>query len=760
MRTLTPSAINININNSSSTSSFDTPSSRSPVPALTSHPGHATTPSARSLSASAVNLTHNGKRLPASKSPKSPVTPAPQGRPRYPSAPIVNPDSRTPPLGFHEHKQQQHVLALTTTTRSKSSSASNMPPGDSRHRPPQLSAAAAKNIGRTPLTPKIAAKGPTIAALGRRAAQNREDGINSLNPRSSGRQSRGDSTITTPNGTPNLEKSHEGWDPRAILSIDSMRTASPGDSGDSKFFYASEARPVQPPSRPSTAAPKSSNFFYASEATTEAKRATSPSIKQAFAPMVATPPEPAASKFFYASGAPELSSKTSLQSSGPPSSGSSSSRPTGRPSTSSSATGQGHSMLQRPMSPIKMLQHHPIPPTIKNTTTPGLNSRPQLTSPPPLAPPSSSANAKRRISVDSAPRSRGHSRTVSVPSIDSGYSPRIPASPQQPSEPASPPASPLVVQPAMTMASILQAVEDFTEENEEEEEDTSETQPEIQSPTKSTQSADPVTEVVANARRERKVQDLEIRNGSLEAINRTLERQLRKQTAEIRRFKRMSRMSLASAATSRVTSETHPDIPISLADLSEEEDSIMSEEEEEEEEPDSLDDSDLESADSTSNPLESNEKLTVRRNRDERRLRLDLSKHRELLVDSQKINQSLKRCLNWTEVLIKEGQKALEYSVRVSDIELGGHVLAPADEDAASHLGGDFSVGQKALGYSAALSDVDCGGHMLAPPDEDNASHLDEDFLQGLEAGLEPPPLWEKSSQDRDSGIELHAEGI
>ncbi|KAF7549150.1 hypothetical protein G7Z17_g6560 [Cylindrodendrum hubeiense] len=272
----------------------------------------------------------------------------------------------------------------------------------------------------------------------------------------------------------------------------------------------------------------------------------------------------------------------------------------------------------------------------------------------------------------------------------------------------------------MTMASILQAVEDFAEEEEEEEEEGDEPSPEIQSPTKSTHSSEPVNTVVAKARRERKVQDLEIRNGSLEAINRTLERQLRKQTAEIRRFKRLSRMSLASAASSRVPSETLPDIPINLSDLSEEEESMMSEEEE----PDSLDDSDLESADSASNPLESNEKLTVRQNRDERRLRLDLSKHRELLVDSQKINQSLKRCLNWTEVLIKEGQKALEYSVRVSDINFGGHVLAP--------------------------------------PDEDDTTQMDEQLLKSLdvEVGLEPPPPWEKNSQDRDSGIELQAEGL
>ena len=54
---------------------------------------------------------------------------------------------------------------------------------------------------------------------------------------------------------------------------------------------------------------------------------------------------------------------------------------------------------------------------------------------------------------------------------------------------------------------------------------------------------------------------------------------------------------------------------------------------------------------------------------------LDLSKHQQLLVDSQMMNQSIRRCLGWTEELIKEGKKALEYQVRVSDVELGGRVL-------------------------------------------------------------------------------------
>jgi len=63
--------------------------------------------------------------------------------------------------------------------------------------------------------------------------------------------------------------------------------------------------------------------------------------------------------------------------------------------------------------------------------------------------------------------------------------------------------------------------------------------------------------------------------------------------------------------------------------------------------------------------------------RDEQRFLRDLSKHQQILVDSQKMNQSIKRCLGWTENLIQEAKRALEYHVRVSDIDIGGIVLAP-----------------------------------------------------------------------------------
>lgn len=66
--------------------------------------------------------------------------------------------------------------------------------------------------------------------------------------------------------------------------------------------------------------------------------------------------------------------------------------------------------------------------------------------------------------------------------------------------------------------------------------------------------------------------------------------------------------------------------------------------------------------------------------KDEKRLQLDLSKHRELLIDSQKMNQSIKRCLDWSEELIKDAKKALSYEVRAGDVKLGGRVLSAAED--------------------------------------------------------------------------------
>ena len=63
---------------------------------------------------------------------------------------------------------------------------------------------------------------------------------------------------------------------------------------------------------------------------------------------------------------------------------------------------------------------------------------------------------------------------------------------------------------------------------------------------------------------------------------------------------------------------------------------------------------------------------------DSKRLHLEYSRHRALLIDSQKLNESLKRCLTRTEDLITDGNKALAYRVDVQEAKIhGGRVLLP-----------------------------------------------------------------------------------
>lgn len=84
---------------------------------------------------------------------------------------------------------------------------------------------------------------------------------------------------------------------------------------------------------------------------------------------------------------------------------------------------------------------------------------------------------------------------------------------------------------------------------------------------------------------------------------------------------------------------------------------------------------------SSNDPLSHKNAQQNRLAKDERRLRVDLEKHKELLVVSQNINQSLKRCMYATEAMIEDGRKALQYHVRVSDVKLGGRILSGLDDD-------------------------------------------------------------------------------
>jgi hypothetical protein len=193
----------------------------------------------------------------------------------------------------------------------------------------------------------------------------------------------------------------------------------------------------------------------------------------------------------------------------------------------------------------------------------------------------------------------------------------------------------------------------------------------------------------AEARRERKVLDLEISNSSLLAINKSLERELRKQKAELKRFRRLSRAGQFAVAQRR-SSDGDED----LSTLDEETDLPDFDDDDEGARPSSpfhsqpdTDSSDEESTDSSAVPLSPGAQAArddAQRAEDESRLRLDLSRHRELLMDTQRMNQSLQRCLYWTEGLIKDGRKALEYQVVSSEVKLGGRILSVDDADEVS----------------------------------------------------------------------------
>lgn len=361
---------------------------------------------------------------------------------------------------------------------------------------------------------------------------------------------------------------------------------------------------------------------------------------------------------------------------------------------------------------------------------------------------------------------QGHGRAGSVHSIDGVVTPKIATPTIAPPMIHAPEMTPPLLSPGLaqlsqpvTMATILQMADELEDEEDEDSEGedgegkhSDDSDSESRSHKRLSQNSEPLDHLVLSARRERKVQDLEITNASLEAINRTLERQLRKQSAELRRFRRLSRAGRLPTATNQGVSLSVPDASGGLTDVSEKEedanvenqeydddDDEDEEEEEEEEDEDSLVDSDLSNENAATDPKSTDAQAKAdspsakRRKRDERRLQLDLTKHQELLLDSQKMNQSLKKCLNWTDLLIKEGQKALAYRVKIADVDaMPGRVLAASYYD-----------------YGEETSQA--GDDTISTV---SASHFGDDTISIAES-----ETWPKEAQDRDSGIELRAAG-
>ncbi|KAK1255094.1 hypothetical protein MKX08_009089 [Trichoderma sp. CBMAI-0020] len=794
-----------------------------------------TTPtSAARLSRLAAGKPAVPKRPAAEHSSAAPAprpTSTAQGRPLIRASVAPKPaavQARSP--NQHQHVLSVRAAAAPTPRSSATRNSSAMPIGD-KPRQPQLSAGAGPGVARgstrAPLTPKVAVRGQAATttattATARRSgssingAQSPRSDVSSVaassylshstTPRSGTRQTRAESTHSTPNSTPNLDKLSDGWETRSNRSSrglgvsplartdnagsrKSIGNSSNGPGDDSKFFYASSIKPAAPtshPPRPASVVHTKSTptFFYASDAAS--KRVTSPpAYPSSSSNSLSSAQEGVATKFFYANGVPDADVRLSARSSGSGSTVSSGSRAP-RPNTSASSVA-GSSTVQvhsRPASPSKNLAHPTLPPqqhhhhhhqqSPRSIRTGAMSPTSPVRSsvhPSPTLAGSASQVGKRRVSIEAPLRlKQGHARAGSVHSIDGVVTPKVATPTIAPPMIHAPDMTPPLLSPGLaqlsqpvTMATILQMADELEDEEDEgsegedgEDGHSDDSGSDSRSHKRLSQNSEPLDHLVLSARRERKVQDLEITNASLEAINRTLERQMRKQSAELRRFRRLSRAGRLPTATNQGASLSVPDASGGLADVSEKEEDAKlenqeydddedededeeEEEEEEEEDEDSLVDSELSNENaaadskSTDPQAKTDSPSAKRRKRDERRLQLDLTRHQELLLDSQKMNQSLKKCLNWTDLLIKEGQKALAYRVKIADVDaMPGRVLA------ASYY--DYREDTSQAGDDT-ISTV-------------SASHFGDDTISIAES-----ETWAKEAQDRDSGIELRAAG-
>ncbi|KAL8645759.1 MAG: hypothetical protein Q9226_007157 [Calogaya cf. arnoldii] len=276
-----------------------------------------------------------------------------------------------------------------------------------------------------------------------------------------------------------------------------------------------------------------------------------------------------------------------------------------------------------------------------------------------------------------------------------------------------------------------------------------------QSPSKPTpgqSKLDHLNELAANARRERKVLDLEISNSSLLAINRTLETEMRKQKAELRQFRRLRSSGRFPFSTFRASSRlsmpsTNDELsPTSSADEDELDDDRFSN-------ASSGTSDDTSFPDSTSlSPTLRNSSIPVAKKRRTRSFKVDLAGQRVLLLDSQRLNQALKRCLGRTDELIADGKKALDYMVDTGDAaNLGPRVLGPDGRDGEYEMGrGLLSPGlderlENPWDRSRSLGD---GWHLPEP----NHLELETQNPEDVEGDM-PAPYEESVAEDIDDGL-------
>ena len=240
-----------------------------------------------------------------------------------------------------------------------------------------------------------------------------------------------------------------------------------------------------------------------------------------------------------------------------------------------------------------------------------------------------------------------------------------------------------------------------------------------QSPTKPQSKLDQMNELAANARRERKVLDLEISNSSLLAINRTLEREMRKQSAELRNYRRLSRSGRLSIAPSSRSASGRKST-LSEADTNIDSDDLLSASDSEQE-----DNGDfynvLSSASSKSTrspPLSPLTRAARHRFKDPKTLSLDFTAQRAILFESQRLNQSIKRCLGHTESLIASSKQALDYEYHIPQTEnLGPKVLTPDETEDNVFYRRQGLLSPSILSHDIMNNPWECNLNQAAKPD-------------------------------------------
>ncbi|QIW97166.1 hypothetical protein AMS68_002684 [Peltaster fructicola] len=620
------------------------------------------------------------------------------------------------------------------------------------NRPYKPPLASSRSVDRSPLTPRLAPNAPSIASRHtpvstprlKQDVKETDVSTNNVTPRSAKRMSRVESTSTTP--VQNLESPSlvrastvsplalAGDSTQTVSSLSLgrptmarsplsdtgvirahgpfVRSHAPSELGrmedsiDSRFFHASDIGKVE--NEPKRTEPKrAAAFFYADgqqeQKSTASTRTTSPARSEKRLSSNRPPAE--ALEASQTKFPPALSPALSAVSSSSPFFAVATSQKPRSPSPSKESI---HLSYRKGASQIFGSRPSPIPSTRAEPT-------------------SRRASFQRAIT--------NHTKSPSLSSIDSGLSQRSRRPSTTTQDTQGPPAQKDDAHEASSspLRSPLPSIETSLE--------SPPTDAGAMSPTKS------LSELAADARRERKVLDLEISNSSLLAINASLEREIRRQKTELKRFRRLSRAGRFSTNVhyehrgSEGLGALAADVYGLDADfaefgpasgLSELYDDVS----------DSDDQSSITSGDAGDLKVD---RLAM----DERRLRADLDKHRELLVQSQMMNQSLRRCMCATEEMIKEGKRAVDYKVRVSDIKLGGRILTGHEED------GDGD-------HIEEIEIEDDFDHMslASPSSHDGVDDHAQSFVNlwggiGSKTNAGRPSIERSEIGDRDSGIEI-----